>query len=41
MVVPRQFLDAFVLDAKGVRPTSNHRAKKRLGLSDVQEFPVP
>jgi len=37
----RQFLDAFVLDAAGVRPVSNHRAKKRLGLADVQEFPVP
>jgi hypothetical protein len=41
LVPPRQFLDAFVLDSGGVRPVANHRAKKRLGLSDVQEFPVP
>jgi hypothetical protein len=39
LLVPRQFLDAFILDANGVKPTSNHQAKQQLGLSDVQEFP--
>ena len=39
LLVPGQFLDAFILDANGVKPTSNHQAKQQLGLSDVQEFP--
>jgi L-ascorbate metabolism protein UlaG (beta-lactamase superfamily) len=39
LVVPGQFLDAFVLDGNGVTPMPNHEAKKRLGLPDVQPFP--
>ena len=39
MLTPGQFLDAFVLDHDGLKGVSNHRAKQRLGLSDVQEFP--
>jgi hypothetical protein len=38
---PGQFMDTFILDAQGVRPTPNHAVKQRLGLSDVQEFPTP
>ena len=41
MLVPHQFLDAFILDKKGMKAVTNHRAKERLGLSDVQEFPNP
>ena len=41
LVTPRQFMDAFILDDKGVKPTPNRRAKQLLGLSDVQEFPNP
>jgi hypothetical protein len=37
MLVPQQYLDAFILDANGVTPTSNHQAKRRLGLSDVPD----
>jgi hypothetical protein len=39
LLVPGQFLDAFILDENGVKPTSNHQAKQQLGLSDVQELP--
>jgi len=41
LITPGQFMDTFVLDAKGVTPTPNHAVKRRLGLSDVQEFPTP
>jgi hypothetical protein len=41
LVIPGQFMDTFVLDAKGVKPTPNHAVKRRLGLSDVQQFPSP
>jgi L-ascorbate metabolism protein UlaG (beta-lactamase superfamily) len=41
LVNPGQFMDTFVLDAKGVRPTPNHAVKQSLGLSDVQDFSTP
>lgn len=39
LITPGQFMDTFVLDGKGVRPTPNHAVKQSLGLSDVQVFP--
>ena len=39
LITPGQFMDAFVLDGKGVRPTPNHAVKQSIGLSDVQVFP--
>jgi hypothetical protein len=36
-----QFMDTFVLDAKGVTPTPNHAVKQSLGMSDVQGIPTP
>lgn len=38
-LVPQgQYMDAFRLDASGVRPVPNHAIKHRLGFSDVQQF---
>jgi hypothetical protein len=34
----RQYLDAFRIDAAGVRPMPNHAVKRRLGFADVQTF---
>ncbi len=34
-----QYMDAYRLDVNGIRPVSNHRIKRELGFSDVQEFP--
>jgi L-ascorbate metabolism protein UlaG (beta-lactamase superfamily) len=39
LVNPGQFMDTFILDAKGVTATPNHAVKRSLGLPDVQTFP--